>query len=110
MLAVKDRVWKAAKILADIGQPDDRVVRALVDALTRCEGADRSWVTRALSRLGRLDLVLDQIDRLPREVVVRAVAAPFTGFRNSAAGPLRLDYRRGPRGRHTLARFRCARR
>lgn len=93
MLAVKDRAWKAAKLLADIGQPDDRVVRALADALTRREGSDQSWVARALSRLGRLDLVLDQIDRLPREAVICAVAAPFTSFRNSAVAPLRLDYR-----------------
>jgi Domain of unknown function (DUF4303) len=93
MLAVKDRAWKAAKLLADIGHPDDRVVRALADALTRREGSDQSWVARALSRLGRLDLVLDQIDRLPREAVICAAAAPFTSFRNSAVAPLRLDYR-----------------
>ncbi|GAB2848471.1 hypothetical protein GCM10027176_59940 [Actinoallomurus bryophytorum] len=93
MLAAEDRVGKAAKLLADIGRPDDRVVRALDDALTRCEGPDQSWVARALSRLGRLDLVLDQTDRLPEAVVIGAVVAPFTGFRDSAVAPPRLDYR-----------------
>jgi Domain of unknown function (DUF4303) len=93
LLAAQDRVWEAAKLLADIGRPDDRVVRALDDALTRREEPDQSWVARALSRLGRLDLVLDQIGRLPREAVISAVAAPFTGFRNSAVAPPRLDYR-----------------
>ncbi|MEW9527412.1 DUF4303 domain-containing protein [Microbispora sp. NPDC049125] len=93
MLAVEDRAWKAAKLLADIGRPDDDVVRALDAGLTRHEGADQSWVAAALSRLGRLDLVLDKVDRLPEEAVVRAVAAPYTSFRNHVVAPPRLDYR-----------------
>ncbi|MEU2613986.1 HEAT repeat domain-containing protein [Micromonospora sp. NPDC007271] len=93
MLAVKGQAWKAAKLLADIGRPDDDVVQALHAALTRSSGPDQSWVARALSRLGRLDLVLAQIDRLPREVVVGAVAAPYTSFRNQAVTAPRLDYR-----------------
>jgi hypothetical protein len=40
-----------------------------------------------------LELVLDQIDRIPREVVVGAVAAPYTSFRNYAVAPPPLDYR-----------------
>lgn len=92
MLAVKDQAWQAAKLLADIGQPDDSVVRALADALTQRDGPDQSWVARALSRLGRLDVVLDQVDRLPQEVVIGAVTAPYTGFRDDAVVPLRLDY------------------
>ncbi|SCF00292.1 protein of unknown function (DUF4303) [Micromonospora viridifaciens] len=92
MLAVGGRAWQAAKLLADIGQPDDDVVRALHVALSRCEGPDQSWVARALARLGRLDLVLDQVDRLPQEVMVSAVAAPYTSFRNHTVAAPRLDY------------------
>ncbi|WP_248960629.1 hypothetical protein [Sphaerisporangium perillae] len=47
----------------------------------------------ALSRLGRLDLVLDKVDRLPEGAVIGAVAAPYTSFRNHAVAPLQLDYR-----------------
>jgi len=50
-------------------------------------------VARALARLGRLDLVLDKIDRLPQEVVASAVAAPYTSFRNQAVVAPQLDYR-----------------
>jgi hypothetical protein len=93
MLAVAGRAWQAAKLLADIGQPDNAVVGALHAALTRCEGSDLSWVARALARMGRLDLVLDQPDRLPQDVVISAVAAPYTSFRNQAVAAPRLDYR-----------------
>lgn len=37
--------------------------------------------------------MLDKIDRLLREVVVSAVAAPYTSFRNQAVAVPRLDYR-----------------
>jgi Domain of unknown function (DUF4303)/HEAT repeats len=93
MLAVNGRAWEAAKLLAEVGQPDDDVIRALDAALTRREGPDQSWVASALSRLGRLDLVLDQVDRLPKDVVISAAAAPYTSFRNYAVAALRLDYR-----------------
>jgi hypothetical protein len=93
LLGVKDRAWQAAKLLADIGQPDEDVVAALAAALTRREGADQAWVASALSRLGRLDLVLDQLDRIPQEAVVGAVAAPYTSFRDDAIAPPVLDYR-----------------
>ncbi|MEU7793259.1 DUF4303 domain-containing protein [Micromonospora tulbaghiae] len=93
LLSAKDRAWRAAKLLADIGQPDDGVLRALHEALTEREGPDQSWAGRALARLGRLDLVLDQIHRLPQEVVITAVAAPYTSFRNQAVIARRLDYR-----------------
>lgn len=93
MLAVEDQAWQAAKLLADIGQPDDSVVRALEDALTRLDGSNQSWVACALSRLDRLDVVLDRVDCLPQEVVIGAVTAPYTSFRDDAVIPLRLDYR-----------------
>jgi hypothetical protein len=93
LLAVSDRAWQVAKLLADIGQPDDSVIAALDAALMRTAGADQSWVAAALSRLGRLDLVLDHADNLPRDVVAGAAVAPYTSFRDRAAAPLRLDYR-----------------
>ncbi|MFI5490506.1 DUF4303 domain-containing protein [Micromonospora echinaurantiaca] len=92
MLAFPDQAWRAARLLADIGQPDDDVVRELEAALTKRTGPDKVWVAIALSRLGRLDLVLDQVDRLPVDVVVSAVAAPYTSFRNRAVAPLPLSY------------------
>ncbi|MEV4759586.1 DUF4303 domain-containing protein [Micromonospora sp. NPDC049559] len=93
MLARAGRAWQAAKLLADIGLPDDGVVRALTGALERTGDSDQSWVAMALSRLGRLDLVLDRAGDLPPDVVVSAVAAPYTGFRDHAVAPLPLDYR-----------------
>jgi HEAT repeat protein len=93
LLGIKGQAWTAAKLLADIGQPDDGVVDALDAALVRLDQSDQLWVARALSRLGRLDLVLDKADRLPEETVVAAVAAPFSRFRDHAVSPLRLNYR-----------------
>src|SRR6266568_1467069 len=93
VLAVRGQAWRAAKILADIGQPDDSVIDALDTALRQLDRSDQMWAARALSRLGRLDLVLDKLDRLPEETVVTAVAAPFTAFRDQALSALRLDYR-----------------
>ena len=92
MLAVPDQAWQAARLLADIGQPDEDVLQGLNAALTRREGPDQVWVASALSRLGRLDLVLDRVDRLPEGVMVSAVAAPYTSFRNYAVAPLPLTY------------------
>jgi hypothetical protein len=92
IVASPDKSWRSAKLLADIGQPDDSVVRALEAALMRTDGANQSWVAAALSRLGRLDLVLDQANELPQDVVVGAVAAPYTSFRDQAATPPQLDY------------------
>jgi HEAT repeat protein len=93
MLAVKNQAWKAAKLLADIGRPDDRVIEALDAAQIQPDQSDPMWVSSALSRLGRLDLVLDKVDRLAEGTVVAAVAAPLTGFRDHAASTLPLDYR-----------------
>lgn len=93
MLEVDGRAWEAAMLLADIGRPDSDVVAGLIDALERRHGPDRDWAARALSRLGRLDIVLDRIDRLPSSVVVTAVAAPYTAFRDRSVAPPRLDYR-----------------
>src|SRR6266487_1504730 len=56
--------------------------RALADALVQSVRATIA-----------LDLVLDQADRLPREVAICAVAAPCTSCRNDAVASPRLDYR-----------------
>ena len=87
------RAWHAAKLLADIGRPDDGVVETLRAALGQNDGTDRMWIAMALSRLGRLDLVLDRAGSLPPDVVVSAVAAPYTAFRDHAVTAPPLDYR-----------------
>jgi len=92
LLAVDGRAWEAARLLADIGRPDDDVVAGLTDALDRRQGSDREWAARALSRLGRLDIVLNRVDRLPSSVVVTAVAAPYESVRDHSVAPPRLDY------------------
>ncbi len=93
MLDISNQAWQAAKLLAEIGQPDDGIIRALDTALMQTGGADRAWVAAALSRLGRLSLVLEHADSLPQDVVVRAVTAPYTSFRDHGVAPPRLDYR-----------------
>lgn len=84
-------IWRIAKMLAEIGRPDDAVIAALDDALRRQPG--EMWVACALSRLGRLDLVLAQAGQLPAGVVVAAAAAPYRAFRDYSLRALPLDYR-----------------
>ncbi|MGN9807474.1 HEAT repeat domain-containing protein [Micromonospora sp. L32] len=93
LLGRAERAWKAAKLLADLGLPDEEVIGALTAALNRLDGPDQLWTARALARLGRLDLILDHADRLPQEAVVTAVAAPYTSFRDQGRTPLALNYR-----------------
>jgi hypothetical protein len=92
-LRLSGQAWQAAALLADIGRSDAEVILALDAALTQLDGADRDWTARALSRLGRPDLVLVRIDQLGPDTVVSAVAAPYTSFRDRAAAPPPLDYR-----------------
>ncbi|WP_053716167.1 DUF4303 domain-containing protein [Saccharothrix sp. NRRL B-16348] len=92
LLRTPDRAWQAAKLLADIGRPDDSVIHALSAELRQTDGPDQEWIAVALSRLGRLDLVLDQAESLPPDVVVGAVSAPYTSFRDDAVAPPPLDY------------------
>lgn len=87
-----DDRWRAAMLLADIGHAEDDVIGALTRALRHTTSADRDWVARALSRLGRVDLVLTE-PGLPEGTVVTAAAAPFSSFRDRAVAPPPLDYR-----------------
>ncbi|GAB3929259.1 hypothetical protein GCM10029976_028560 [Kribbella albertanoniae] len=89
-LGVEGQAWQAAKLLGEIGLADNSVTQALDTALTRLGGADQAWTARALAFLGRLDLVVDKIGRLPDDVVVTAICAPYTSFR---VAPLPLNYR-----------------
>ncbi len=91
-LGVEDQAWQAAKLLGEIGLADDSVTQALDTALTRLGGADQAWIARALAFLGRLDLVVDKIGLLPDDVIVTAVCAPYTSFRDRSIAPLPLDY------------------
>ncbi|MFB6718639.1 DUF4303 domain-containing protein [Kribbella sp. NPDC056345] len=91
-LGVEDQAWQAAKLLGEIGLADDSVTQALDTALTRLGGADQAWIARALAFLGRLDLVVEKIGRLPDDVIVTAICAPYTSFRDRAIAPLPLDY------------------
>ncbi|WP_158581649.1 HEAT repeat domain-containing protein [Actinomadura spongiicola] len=83
--------WKAAKLLADIGHPTDEVIAALTRALRHTTGADQHWTAAALSRLNRLEVVLSA-PGLPTGVIVDAVAAPYTTFRDHAVTPPLLTY------------------
>lgn len=88
------RRWQWAKLLADLG-----IVRGdVVDALTagvrdrKLPEPDRAWAAAALARLGRMDLVIAEAERLPRTAVLRGLAAPYTSFRDHATVHLPLDY------------------
>jgi hypothetical protein len=89
----RDR-WRYAKLLADLGVPSPEAIDALADVLRgkRLSEPDRAWAGAALARLGRLDLVLADRDRIPRAVLRRALAAPFTSFRDHVAIRRPLDY------------------
>ena len=89
----RDR-WRYAKLLADLGVPSPEAIDALTDVVrgTRLSEPDRAWAGAALARLGRFDLVLADHERIPRAVLRRALAAPYTSFRDHAAIHPPLDY------------------
>jgi hypothetical protein len=91
-LTLPGSAGRAARALADIGQADDAVIRALDRALTPDWLSDQWWIAWALARLGRVDLVLAKASDLPGDVVVSAIAAPYTSVRDCAVPPLPLDY------------------
>lgn len=85
--------WLWAKLLADIGITSAEVSDALERTMTNkhLDEPDRSWAAAALSRLGRMDLVVKRLDSIPPGVAVQGFAAPYTSFRDHGAhGP--LDY------------------
>ncbi|MGW6376027.1 DUF4303 domain-containing protein [Rhodococcus sp. NPDC055112] len=77
-------IWPWAKLLGELGTPTTEVVAEL-DAIVgdrRLGEPDRAWAAAALSRLGRMALVTARLDRLPLEVAVRGLSAPYTSFRD----------------------------
>lgn len=86
--------WRWAKLLADLGIPDPAAVEALLAVVLgrRLPETSRAWAAAALSRLGRLDLVLADREQIPRSVLLRALAAPYTSFRDQGVVHLPLDY------------------
>ena len=92
LLSQKNDAYRGAKLLADIGIADGAAIDALSVALSKTRGPDQIWVAAALSRLGGLDLVLARVADLLPEVVVGAVKAPYTAFRDHTANPRPLDY------------------
>ncbi|MFG1782496.1 DUF4303 domain-containing protein [Rhodococcus oryzae] len=83
-LPVAREKWLWAKLLGELGIPTTEVVSALeaIVGNRRLGEPDRAWAAAALSRLGRMDLVTARLDRLPREVAVRGLTAPYTSFRD----------------------------
>ncbi|WP_212744303.1 DUF4303 domain-containing protein [Rhodococcus sp. Q] len=92
-LRVAREKWQWAKLLGELGESSDDVVDALdaVVATRSLSEPDRGWAAAALARLGRMDVVVARIDRLPEEVAVRALTAPYTSFRDIGV-PTPLDY------------------
>lgn len=89
-----DTCVDAAKLLAEIGVPDDVVISALSAAIAAStpDSPAQAWSCRALARLDRLDLVLAGASSLSPEVVATAVTARYTSFRDHGVHPLSLDY------------------
>jgi hypothetical protein len=85
--------WQWAKLLGELGESSDDVVDALdaVVATRSLSVPDRAWAAAALARLGRMDVAVARIERLPEEVAVRALTAPYTSFRDIGV-PTPLDY------------------
>jgi hypothetical protein len=85
--------WQWAKLLAELGVPDEPVIAALEAVLVneKLREPDRAWAAAALARLCRMDLVADRLERLPDEVGVRGLTGPYLSFRDQGVhGP--LDY------------------
>jgi hypothetical protein len=89
-----DACVDAAKLLGEIGVPDDTVISALSGAVAAStpDSPAQAWSCRALAQLDRLDLVLAVASSLSSEVVATAVTARYTSFRDHGAHPLSLDY------------------
>jgi hypothetical protein len=94
LLRKDEHAWLAAKLLAEIGVPDETVISALSAALSAStpDSATQLGSCCALALLDRLDLVLASVPSLSREALARAVTARYTSFRDHGAHPLLLDY------------------
>ena len=85
LLRKSKHAWRAAKLLAEIGIPDESVISALSAAASTPDSPAQGWSCSALALLGRLDLV-------PLGELATAVTARYTSFRDYGAHPLLLDY------------------
>ncbi|MGW4481628.1 DUF4303 domain-containing protein [Rhodococcus triatomae] len=85
--------WQWAKLLGELGDDSPGVITELESVVgnRRFPEPDRAWAAAALARLGRMDLLVPVLDRLPREVAVRGLTAPYTSFRDLGV-PTPLDY------------------
>ena len=94
LLRERKHAWLAAKLLAEIGVPDDTAISALSAALVAStpDSPAQAWSCRALAQLDRLDLVLAGASGLSPEALATAVTARYTSFRDHGAHPLSLDY------------------
>ena len=94
LLRKRKHTWLAAKLLAEIGVPDETVIAALSTALAAStrDSPAQLWSCRALAQLDRLDLVLASASGLSREALATAVTARYTAFRDHGVHPLSLDY------------------
>lgn len=86
--------WVWAKLLADAGIDRADAVEALMSVMRSVEQSepDRCWAAAALARLDHMDAVVAEASRLPRSVLKRGLAAPYTSFRDDAAVHPPLDY------------------
>ncbi len=95
LLRHRDHAHVAAKLLAEIGVPDDGALAALSAAVSvsTADSPAQLWSCRALAQLDRLDMVLAEASRLSPDALATAVAARYTAFRDYGVHPLSLDYR-----------------
>lgn len=90
--------YKAAQLAAEINHATPELVAAL-EAVMNAPGTspgrdipNRAWAASALSRLGRMDLIAERINDLPKEVVVQGLGHPYGSFRD-VGNHAPLDYR-----------------
>jgi len=86
--------WKASMLLAEINEPIDEAIAALVGKLddAKASNSDRCWAACALARLGHMPLLTARMPQLPPGIVAPGLAAPYSAFRDRGRHPP-LDYR-----------------
>lgn len=83
--------WRAAMLLARIGQADDETVAALRAQFSgHRDPPAQAWAARALALSGDREWLFAQLARAPRGPALEGLCAPYTASRDP--GPCRLDY------------------